>query len=93
MDLKEESREADSDEDTPGQAPAAVQQMQGRGANNRYGNRPQRGPRVLSDEQMRIVWERNLCLQCYKPGHHRGDESCQEKGKPRRKPLPGELKA
>jgi hypothetical protein len=91
MDIKEESQEADSEEDTPGQAPAAVQQMQGRGANNR--NRPQRGPRVLTDDQMRIVWEKNLCLQCYKPGHHRGDDTCEEKGKPRRKPLPGELKA
>ena len=23
-----------------------------------------KGPRLLTDEQMKIVWDKNLCLQC-----------------------------
>jgi hypothetical protein len=37
--------------------------------------------------------DKGLCLQCYKPGHCRGDAACKEKGKERRKPTAEELKA
>jgi len=96
MDTKEEGvpLEEENEEDTaqPGTAPvAAVQQMRADRKGNNSFKRTPRAPRLLTDEQMKIVWDKNLCLQCFKEGHHRGDAACEEKGKPRRKPKPGEL--
>jgi hypothetical protein len=86
--------EAESEEDTPG---AAAQQMQAdrRGGRFRSSSRRPRstGPRLLTDAQMQLVWDKRLCLQCYKPGHRIGEDACEEKGKPRRKPRADELKA
>jgi hypothetical protein len=97
VDTKEDHTvtEEEEDEETPGQAPASVQRMQADKRTN-SSRRPPRPPskahHILTEEQMKVVWDKNLCLQCYKPGHHRGDEACGEKGKPRRKPVGGELK-
>jgi hypothetical protein len=45
----------------------------------------------LPDDVFAQVRAKQLCLQCYKPGHRIGDSACPEKGQPRRKPAPGEL--
>jgi hypothetical protein len=65
----------------------AAQQIEGR---VRSGRGP-RGPLLLSTDEFRTVMEKKLCLQCYKPGHRRGDDTCPEKGQKRRRPAPGEL--
>jgi len=97
MGVEQFEYEGEQEEDVPAQAPAAAQQMQaGRGVNRGTPSRPpppSRGPRLLTDEQMRTVWDKRLCLQCYKPGHRIGEAACKEKGKPRRKPTDAELKA
>jgi hypothetical protein len=53
--------------------------------------KPQAGSFRLPDEQFRKVMAENLCFQCYKKGHLRGDAACPEKGKPRRQPTQQEL--
>jgi hypothetical protein len=94
MDTKEEDvKEEYEEEDPASKAPAAAQQMRAERKGNNNFKRTPRVPRLLTDEQMKIVWDKNLCLQCFKEGHHRGDAACEEKGKPRRKPKPGELNA
>jgi len=103
MDVREEYGDWESEEDStppPSQASASVQQMQSTRRNNNKNNyrgnsrRPRNDrPRLLTDEQMRIVWEKRLCLQCYKPGHRIGDAECKERGKPRRKPTEAKLTA
>jgi len=92
---KEEDVEEEYEEDAaqPGKAPVAAQQMRAERKGNNSFKRTPRAPHLLTDEQMKIVWDKNLCLQCFKEGHHRGDAACEEKGKPRRKPKPGELNA
>lgn len=67
----------------------AVQRLQDRTVKKKG---PQRKP-FLSEEEYRAVMSKQLCLQCYQPGHRIGDDSCKEKGKPRRKPTAEELKA
>ena len=93
MDVDEDQDEGVQETDTPGapETSAAAQQMQTSTGGNK--GAPARGPRVLTDEQMKIVWDKRLCLQCYKPGHRIGQAACKEKGKPRRKPTVEELKA
>jgi len=49
------------------------------------------GPRLLSEEEYKKVRADGRCLQCYKKGHRIGDDACKEKGKPRRRPVAGEL--
>jgi hypothetical protein len=102
MDAQEDPQEgdSDSDEETAGQRTAAAQQVQAqkRGPRRDGPSRPSAGdrsqaPRLLTDEQMRTVLAKRLCYQCYKAGHRRGDDSCPEKGKPRRKPTQAELNA
>jgi hypothetical protein len=70
---------------------AAAQQMQvGRRGPPRNSKS---SPRLLTDEEYKLVMDKGLCLQCYKPGHRRGEAACKEKGKERRKPSADELKA
>jgi hypothetical protein len=66
---------------------AAAKGRQGQGA-----DKPKR-PRMLTDTQYQQVRAENRCFQCYQTGHRARDDECPEKGKPRRKPAPGELKA
>ena len=75
--------------ETPSGGTAAIQRLQDRILKKKG---PQRKP-FLTDEEYRTVMSKQLCLQCYLPGHRIGDDSCKEKGKPRRKPTAGEIKA
>lgn len=77
-----------------GQPSSAVQGMQSGGQGGakkggRTGGAP--GPSMLTDDQFRQVMAEGRCFQCYQKGHRARDNACPEKGKPRRKPAPGEL--
>jgi hypothetical protein len=94
MDTDQESGrdegEAQEPGDTEGQPSVSVQQMNGRQASSR-GKKTQK-PQLLTPEQYRQCVEEDRCFQCYKTGHHIGDDACPEKGKKKRKPAAGELK-
>lgn len=72
--------------ETPVGGTVAIQRLQDK--KKKGARRP-----FLSDEEYRAVMSKQLCLQCYQPGHRIGDDNCKEKGKPRRKPTAVELKA
>jgi hypothetical protein len=74
--------------ETPSGRTVAIQRLQDKGLKKK-------GPKMpfLSEEEYRTVMSKQLCLQCYQPGHRIGDDICKEKGKPRRKPTAVELKA
>jgi hypothetical protein len=78
---------------------AEVQQMQGRKASSQAGGfrqgpfKPRHGGPYIPPEEWKIVVDKNLCWQCYLPGHHIGDSACKDKGKPRRRPTQAELNA
>jgi hypothetical protein len=80
---------------TEGQSVVDVQQMQGRKSQTgsfRRGSFKPRGP-LIPEEEWKVVVEKNLCWQCFQPGHHIGDPVCKDKGKPRRRPTQAELNA
>ena len=83
------SEGVEGEEETDDSGAATVQQMQGR----RGSTRNSKPPLILSNQEYKLVMDKGLCLQCYKPGHCRGDAACKEKGKERRKPTAEELKA
>lgn len=77
--------------ETDAMAEAAVQQVEGRPS--RPGRPPQRGqPFRLADDIFALVKAKNLCVQCYWPGHYRGDVACKERGRPRRAPTAEDMK-
>ena len=84
----------DKGDTQPGEG-AEAQQMQGRRTSSEGFRRGPPRPRgmYLPPEEWRVVVDKDLCKQCYKAGHHIGDPSCPEKGKPRRRPTQAELKA
>jgi hypothetical protein len=90
--LNELSEGVEVEEETEDPGAATVQQMQGRRGPRRNPKPSTRDP-PLSDEEYKLVMTKGLCLQCYKPGHCRGDAACKEKGKERRKPTAEEVKA
>jgi hypothetical protein len=95
QEINTEQGSEDSTEKAEGQAGADVQQMQGRKSSTsgyKPGSFRPRGPYLPPDE-WKVVVDKNLCKQCYKAGHHIGDPSCPDKGKPRRRPTQAELKA
>lgn len=47
----------------------------------------------LSDEERSKLMAAGRCFQCFAKGHRSADASCPGRGKPRRKPLPEDLKA
>jgi hypothetical protein len=87
--VNEVSEGVEGEEETDDSGAATVQQMQGR----RGSTRNSKPPLILSNQEYKLVMDKGLCLQCYKPGHCRGDAACKEKGKERRKPTAEELKA
>jgi hypothetical protein len=95
QEMNTEQGSEDSTEKAEGQAGADVQQMQGRKSSTsgyKPGSFRPRGPYLPPDE-WKVVVDKNLCKQCYKAGHHIGDPSCPDKGKPKRRPTQAELKA
>ncbi|MGH9652397.1 MAG: hypothetical protein ACRD6B_02910 [Bryobacteraceae bacterium] len=90
------SEGAGADEDSSlerdeGQPEAALGAAATKGRQGQDADKPKR-PRILTDAQFQQVREEGRCFQCYQQGHRARDDACPEKGKPRRKPAPGELK-
>jgi hypothetical protein len=85
-----EREEEDTEDIEEGQHPAKLQQMQGRKGPPRG---PPPRPLLLTTDEYRKVLEKQLCFQCYKPGHRIGDGACKEKGQKKRKPTKEELNA
>jgi len=75
-----------------GQPDAALDAAAAKGRQGQGGGKPKQ-PRMLTDTQYQQVRAESRCFQCYQTGHRAKDDACPEKGQPRRKPAPGELKA
>jgi hypothetical protein len=91
------SEGAGADEDSSlerdeGQPEAALGAAAAKGRQGQGADKP-KPLRLLTDTQFQQVKAEGRCFQCYQQGHRAKDKECPEKGKPRRKPAPGELNA
>jgi hypothetical protein len=85
-----ERDEGETEDTEEGQRTAKLQQVQVRKGLSRG---PPPRPLLLTTDEYRKVLDKQLCFQCYKPGHRIGDATCKEKGQKKRKPTKEELNA